>query len=84
MHLMRTDGSYKLQRFDVPRLWGDSSKPYAILSHTWAKNNDDEVTFKDMSDLARAKQKRGWEKIDETCKKAARDSIPYLWIDTCW
>jgi hypothetical protein len=83
MHLIRTDGSYKLYRIETSKLWNDPSKQYAILSHTWAPKNSDEVSFLDMSNLAVAKQKPGWEKIEESCKKAARDKIPYIWIDTC-
>lgn len=83
MHLLKTDGSYELCRFDAPRLWHDRSKAYAILSHTWAKDNADEVSYADMADLESARKKPGWEKIEESCKKAARDSVPYMWIDTC-
>lgn len=83
MHLIRTDGTFVIHQFDAPRLWRDRSKPYAILSHTWASNNADEVSFQDMKNIDQAKTKPGWEKIDETCKKAARDKIPYIWIDTC-
>lgn len=83
MHLIKTDGSYKMYRIDAAKLWDDRSKSYAILSHTWAKNNDEEVSFRDMNDLAKAKAKPGWGKIQESCAKAARDKIPYVWIDTC-
>ena len=82
MHLIRTDGTYKLQRFDAPQEWR-KPRPYAVLSHTWAKNNADEISFHDMNDVEKAMKKPGWEKVDETCEKAARDGIPYIWIDTC-
>ncbi|KIW06730.1 uncharacterized protein PV09_02424 [Verruconis gallopava] len=83
MYLIRTDGSYRLDRIDPREWWSDSLKKYGILSHTWARDNAEEVSFQDMSNLAAAKQKSGFEKLEETCKKAARDGISHIWIDTC-
>jgi hypothetical protein len=83
MHLIKTDGSYKLERFEPSSLWKDASKKYAILSHTWARNNWEEVSFEDMKDLDAAQKKPGFSKLDNGCKKAAADRIPYIWIDTC-
>lgn len=59
----------------------DAIPPYAILSHTWAK---DEVSFVDMegnSQLCRAKA--GWYKIEAACKQASQDDLEFLWVDTC-
>jgi hypothetical protein len=83
MYLIKSDGSYKLERFEPSRLWKDSSKKYAILSHTWAQNNWEEVTFDDMKDLDTARKKPGFNKLENVCKKAAASKIPYFWIDTC-
>ena len=59
----------------------DGSIPsYAILSHTW---ETDEVLFKDMEDLERAKTKRGFRKIEFTCAQAHKDYLSYVWVDTC-
>lgn len=52
---------------------------YAILSHTWEK---EEVSFKDMQD-PNAKQKAGYAKIQKCCEQAGRDGYEYVWIDTC-
>ncbi|KAH7088121.1 heterokaryon incompatibility protein-domain-containing protein [Paraphoma chrysanthemicola] len=53
---------------------------YAILSHTWAS---DEVSFASFtSDLAAAKLKTGFRKIDFTCKQAIADGLEYAWVDT--
>ncbi|KAF4922375.1 Vegetative incompatibility protein HET-E-1 [Colletotrichum viniferum] len=57
-----------------------SSVDYAILSHTWG---DDEVSFKDMKRLSRAKEKAGFVKISLTCKLALKKDLRYAWIDTC-
>jgi hypothetical protein len=83
MLLIKSDGSYKLEQFEPTNLWKDESKKYAILSHTWAQNNWEEVSFDNMKDLATARKKPGFEKLEQVCKKAARAGIPYFWIDTC-
>ncbi|KAF4434180.1 Vegetative incompatibility protein HET-E-1 [Colletotrichum fructicola] len=57
-----------------------SSVDYAILSHTWG---DDEVSFKDMKRLSKAKKKTGFVKIAKTCKLALKQDLRYAWIDTC-
>lgn len=57
-----------------------SSPNYAILSHTWGT---DEVSFQEMSDPARARQKIGFSKIRKACDRAQSQGHDYLWIDTC-
>jgi hypothetical protein len=54
--------------------------PYAILSHTWT---DDEVSFEDMQDLSHARIKKGFTKIEATCKLATDNGLQYVWVDTC-
>lgn len=60
------------------------SVEYAILSHTWGRD-DEEVTFKDIQDGAeRAKSKvYGYRKIEFCGKQASRDGLEYFWVDTC-
>ena len=58
---------------------GSQIPPYAILSHTW---EDDEVSFKDMIDPAYT-NKKGYRKIDMTCRLASEAGIDYAWVDTC-
>jgi hypothetical protein len=56
---------------------------YAILSHTWGK---EEVIFQDMevgADISKTMGKAGWSKIDFCAKQAAADGLEYFWIDTC-
>ncbi|KAK4450839.1 heterokaryon incompatibility protein-domain-containing protein [Podospora aff. communis PSN243] len=53
---------------------------YVILSHTWGA---EEITFSDMDDLATAKSKEGWHKIQQTCKIASTHGYRFAWIDTC-
>ena len=55
--------------------------PYAILSHTWG-DDDDEVTFKDLTDGS-GKMKRGYDKIKFCAVQAKIDGLRYIWIDTC-
>ncbi|KAK0703946.1 heterokaryon incompatibility protein-domain-containing protein [Lasiosphaeria miniovina] len=58
----------------------DKFPPYSILSHTW---EDDEVLFSDMADLAKARQRAGFAKVEAACALAASQHLDYIWIDTC-
>jgi hypothetical protein len=56
---------------------------YAILSHTWGK---EEVIFQDMEvgvDMSKTMNKAGWRKIQFCAKQAAADGLEYFWVDTC-
>lgn len=54
--------------------------PYAILSHTWDR---EEVTYEDMNMPDRtAIGKNGLLKIEESCRIASPD-YEYIWIDSC-
>lgn len=68
-------GLLQLREFvedDVPR--------YVILSHTWGQ---EEVTFRDIQDLKKARTKKGFQKIEQCCNKAQSDGFQWVWIDTC-
>lgn len=58
----------------------DDIPPYAILSHTW---EEEEVLLSDLADIASAKKKKGFDKIDKTCQQAIRDAFDWVWVDTC-
>ena len=55
---------------------------YAILSHTWGTPQE-EVSFKDFSDLEQARKKIGFAKIEKTCEIARSQQLEYAWVDTC-
>ena len=55
--------------------------PYAILSHTWALNNAEEVTFQDMK--SGSVDKPGYAKIKICQEQASKDGLRYFWVDTC-
>ncbi|GIZ37654.1 hypothetical protein CKM354_000109600 [Cercospora kikuchii] len=64
----------------------DEELQYATLSHTWLRRSEgegQEVLFANMADLATARQKAGWNKLDFAMKRAASDELRYVWIDTC-
>jgi Heterokaryon incompatibility protein (HET) len=70
----QSDGHLVLRDFtgrDVPA--------YAILSHTW---NKEEVTFQEV-EAGTGKHKAGWKKIDFCAIQAGADSLQYFWVDTC-
>ncbi|KAJ2902776.1 hypothetical protein MKZ38_000130 [Zalerion maritima] len=58
---------------------GDCTPPYAILSHTWGK---EEVTLQDVT-AGRARELLGFAKIWHCCRVAMSDGLDYVWIDTC-
>ncbi|KAI9766978.1 MAG: hypothetical protein M1839_004654 [Geoglossum umbratile] len=73
----------KPDRHLVFREYTDKDVPaYAILSHTWLTNNNEEVSFQDV-EAGTAKSKPGWKKIEFCANKAAADDLRYFWIDTC-
>ena len=53
--------------------------PYAILSHTWGKN---EVSFQGL-DRVRSKGPKAYYKIAGCCAQAASHDYEWVWIDTC-
>ncbi|KAK4455260.1 heterokaryon incompatibility protein-domain-containing protein [Podospora aff. communis PSN243] len=59
---------------------GRQPQAYAILSHTWG---DEEVSFQDIQNLSRAARKRGFRKIEETCRLARARGLGWAWVDTC-
>lgn len=57
--------------------------PYAILSHTWSSNPDNEVLFADIG-KEEAKGKPAYQrKVAPACKMALKCGLDYVWIDTC-
>jgi Heterokaryon incompatibility protein (HET) len=68
----------------------DAVPTYAILSHTWGR---EEITFQDIQLLnngsmaalfnTRVKEKKGFPKVKQAANLAAEDGYSYLWIDTC-
>jgi hypothetical protein len=73
----RPSGSFSL----TPQLQDNKIPPYAILSHTWA-NDDQEVTFDDILECT-GQGKLGYEKLRFCADQAAKDDLEYFWIDTC-
>ncbi|THU90667.1 HET-domain-containing protein [Dendrothele bispora CBS 962.96] len=62
---------------------GQPVPPYAILSHRWLDEKE-EVTFHDyLHLLPETKKKAGYRKIVEARRKAAKENLEYIWIDTC-
>jgi hypothetical protein len=76
----KPDGELVLSEFtgkDVP------VPAYAILSHTWATDNSEEVSFQDV-EAGTGKSKTGYNKIRFCAEQAAADGLRYFWVDTCW
>ncbi|KAI0154576.1 heterokaryon incompatibility [Xylariaceae sp. FL1272] len=78
MRLLRVqDGKISLTKEYI-----SSPGPYAILSHTWSENNDDEVSFADMVGGS-PERKDGFAKLEFCAKQALSDGLEYFWVDTC-
>ncbi|KAL7781032.1 heterokaryon incompatibility domain-containing protein [Trichoderma afarasin] len=60
----------------------DAIPQYAILSHTWGR---DEVTYHDWKNLSISdvKLKAGCAKIMACREQAVRDGLEWVWVDTC-
>jgi hypothetical protein len=59
----------------------DATRPYAILSHTWGKE-EEEVSFEDLAKNS-GKDKAGYKKMQLCGEQAKRDGLQYFWVDTC-
>lgn len=69
-------------RFSLVWFPKDETPPYAILSHTWGRGEDDEVTFKDLID-GTGDKKKGFQKLQFCGNRAKADDLHYFWVDTC-
>jgi hypothetical protein len=66
------------------KAWIGPIPRYAILSHRWASDPDDEVSFEDMTLRPDATtNKRGYQKLRNCCAQALTDGYNWVWIDTC-
>lgn len=79
MRLLRRDEDGRFS-FTKDLIGDDPIPPYAILSHTWGKD-DEEVTFEDMANGT--EDKPGYEKIRFCGKQSSQDGLQHFWIDTC-
>ncbi|THU77667.1 HET-domain-containing protein, partial [Dendrothele bispora CBS 962.96] len=77
MRLLHTK-TFELEEF----LTAADTPTYAILSHTWEK---DEVTFQDIhdSETKAGWKKAGWSKVWNACKYVRQYKFEWIWIDTC-
>ncbi|KAI9863599.1 MAG: hypothetical protein M1813_003622 [Trichoglossum hirsutum] len=60
---------------------GSDIPQYAILSHTWGK---EELSFAEFNSGQTASiSKEGYTKISLACRQALRHGLQYAWVDTC-
>jgi hypothetical protein len=83
MRLLRLDPhkcTWIVEEFTHPRI-----PFYAVLSHTWGRNNE-EVKLADIESGERQysdTSKLGYDKLRFCQKQLERDGLRYFWIDTC-
>jgi hypothetical protein len=70
-------------RFILERFAKDSIPPYAILSHRWSTDENDEITFKDITEGINDTGKPGYKKLQFCYAQAKADGLHYFWVDTC-
>ena len=74
---VKADGSFGLESF-----LEEKAPSFAILSHTWSTEADDEVKLQDIKDGTCA-DKPGFQKLLFCSKQAKHDGLQYFWVDTC-
>ncbi|KAB2099627.1 hypothetical protein AG0111_0g12184 [Alternaria gaisen] len=83
MRLLRLDP--KQPRWILEDFPGPVTPVYAILSHTWGRD-EDEVKFEDIQDGPRYYgdlSKAGYDKLRFCQERVEKDGLVYFWIDTC-
>jgi hypothetical protein len=78
MRLLKFDN---VDGLSLTRDLGNNIPPYAILSHTWGRD-EDEVTFYDVN-FGTGKAKAGYSKIRLCGEQAREHGLEYFWVDTC-
>jgi hypothetical protein len=74
---VNNDGSFGLESFSE-----EKAPSFAILSHTWSSEADDEIKLQDIKDGTCTK-KTGFQKLLFCSKQAKHDGLQYFWVDTC-
>ncbi|KAI1089482.1 vegetative incompatibility protein HET-E-1 [Rostrohypoxylon terebratum] len=73
------DGTFQLTK----DLAGEELPSYAILSHTWLLDGDEEVTYDDLVRGNTKSKPAGYAKIEFCGEQATKDGLEYFWLDTC-
>jgi hypothetical protein len=68
-------------RFSLTQFSGNNIPQYAILSHTWERN-DQELTYHDLVN-GLGSEKIGYRKIQFCAEQARKDELQYFWVDSC-
>jgi ankyrin repeat protein len=74
---IQANGSFSLVSHE-----NNSGPPYAILSHTWSENNEDEVSYDNLRNET-GREKSGYAKLKFCAEQAAKDGLEHFWVDTC-
>ena len=70
------------EKLEIIQKWGADIPAYAILSHTWSSNAEDEVLLADVLN-GTSRQKPGFSKLWRAIERARLDGYGWLWDDTC-
>jgi len=70
------------EKLEIIQKWEADIPAYAILSHAWSPNPDDEVLLADVLN-GTSRQKPGFSKLWRAIERARLDGYRWLWDDTC-
>ncbi|KAK3492187.1 heterokaryon incompatibility protein-domain-containing protein, partial [Neurospora hispaniola] len=80
-HTRTTMRLINTETLELHEFFESQAPTYAILSHTWDK---DEITLQEMLSMSPSTMvKAGYKKIQDTCKMAQSRGQQWVWIDTC-
>jgi hypothetical protein len=80
MRLINTHKFIQEGRIHFEEFYDDEIPSYAILSHTWERNQ--EITYQNCNS-DESKSKSGFVKIRKTCELAIMYGFGFSWVDTC-
>jgi len=82
LHIESNDTPDPALHISFSEFVGSNVPPYAILSHRW---REQEVLYDDMiaADRSIARNKKGYAKLEMTCRLALEHGFSYVWSDTC-
>ena len=79
MRLLKASSITEPEGLELVSFVADFAPPYAILSHTWGR---DEVLYEDVLNRT-SSQRAAYQKCYYACEQTLADGLEYLWIDTC-
>jgi hypothetical protein len=78
---MRLLSSNADSTFSLTSFFGKVIPSYAILSHTWEKDDQEFIYHDLINNIGRSKE--GYRKIQFCAEQVEKDGLRYFWVDSC-